>query len=273
MDTILSFEKVLVQIEKGISVLSGTGGALGQSELAGLAAAVAVGLLLCLLGLKLIRFWGAVAGLILGAAGGIYGGGYFGLTGSIPLMVGAAAGIILAVLGARFYRFGAFLTTGILAAAMSMAFLRPTAQMTVLICVGIAVVIGAAAAFLPQLMVILLTGAAGGILAGSAAYILLPLQFPVLHIIIPAAVAVLGIIIQLLLESRKRKKLHLKKADEIRKQNSTANEVDKARAMMEKLDEVDIDAVEDEPDDEEQGDSVDLEEDDDIQILDLDNEK
>ena len=81
MDTILSFEKVLVQIEKGISVLSGTGGALGQSELAGLAAAVAVGLLLCLLGLKLIRFWGAVAGLILGAAGGIYGGGYFGLTG------------------------------------------------------------------------------------------------------------------------------------------------------------------------------------------------
>ena len=40
---------------------------------------------------------------------------------------------------------------------------------------------------------------------------------------------------QFLLESRKRKRIHLKKAEEIRQKYSTENEVEKARAMMEAL--------------------------------------
>lgn len=47
-----------------------------------------------------------------------------------------------------------------------------------------------------------------------------------------AVLAVLGILVQFLMESGKRQKLHLKKAAEIREQNSTENEVDKARALL-----------------------------------------
>ena len=53
-----------------------------------------------------------------------------------------------------------------------------------------------------------------------------------------AVFCVLGIIVQILLESGKRKRKNLKKAAEIRSERSTANEVEKARAMMDDLDEM-----------------------------------
>ena len=45
-----------------------------------------------------------------------------------------------------------------------------------------------------------------------------------------------GIAVQLLMESGKRKKRTLENAKKIREQNSTANEVAKARAMIDELD-------------------------------------
>ena len=48
----------------------------------------------------------------------------------------------------------------------------------------------------------------------------------------------IGVLVQLLLESKKRKKQSLKKAAEIRNTHSTENEVEKARAMMENLDQI-----------------------------------
>ena len=53
-----------------------------------------------------------------------------------------------------------------------------------------------------------------------------------------AVFCIIGILVQLLLESRKQKKKNLKKAAEIREERSTANEVEKARAVMENLDKI-----------------------------------
>ena len=55
---------------------------------------------------------------------------------------------------------------------------------------------------------------------------------------IGAVLGAAGVLVQLLLESKKRKKLSLKKAAEIRDTQSTENEVEKARAMMENLDSI-----------------------------------
>ena len=46
----------------------------------------------------------------------------------------------------------------------------------------------------------------------------------------------LGVLVQLLLESKKRKKQNLKKAAEIRQETSTADEVERARAVIDDLD-------------------------------------
>ena len=47
-----------------------------------------------------------------------------------------------------------------------------------------------------------------------------------------------GILVQLLLESRKRKRRNLEKAAEIRETHSTENEVEKARSLIADLDTV-----------------------------------
>ena len=78
----------------------------------------------------------------------------------------------------------------------------------------------------------------GGFTAGQAIYGLIPLDNEIVRIAAIAVLVILGVIVQFLLESKKRKRLHLKKAEEIRKKHSTANEVDKARAMMDNLDSV-----------------------------------
>ena len=76
---------------------------LTQPEMIGLAAAAATGLLLCLLGLKIVRVWAALTGLILGFAGGLTAGGMLGLNETGMLIAGGVLGIILAVLGAVLY--------------------------------------------------------------------------------------------------------------------------------------------------------------------------
>ena len=53
-----------------------------------------------------------------------------------------------------------------------------------------------------------------------------------------AVFCIIGIFVQLLLESRKQKKKNLRKAAEIREERSTANEVEKARALMENLNQI-----------------------------------
>ena len=100
------------------------------------------------------------------------------------------------------------------------------------------------------------------------------------------------------MESKKRKKQHLKKAEEIRNTQSVANEVDKARAMVDNLDqeapvmEADPDDIDEEPEDEDEAysgmdfddidedideefleDDEEFEDDDDIQIFSLDDDE
>ena len=56
----------LSDISAVLSRLDESGHALTQAEIIGLAAAAAAGLLLCLFGLKIVRFWAALLGLAAG---------------------------------------------------------------------------------------------------------------------------------------------------------------------------------------------------------------
>ena len=103
-------------------------------------------------------------------------------------------------------------------------------------CVGIGLVFALLTIklFVPVLM--LLTGVTGAVCISQAGTVLLGHAGVELErwmvTLAFAVLAVLGILAQFLMESGKRQKLHLKKAAEIREQNSTENEVDKARALL-----------------------------------------
>lgn len=86
-------------------------------------------------------------------------------------------------------------------------------------------------------LTILSTACCGAVIAGPAVYYLLPdTGMDVLvRILLCTLFGAGGVLVQLLLESKKRKKQSLKKAEEIRNEISTENEVERARAAMNDL--------------------------------------
>ena len=211
---------------------------LTQTEIIALAVTAAVGLLICLLGLKIIRVWAALTGLIFGLAAGVTAGGLLGLNGTGMLITGGVLGLILAVLGAALYRVGVFLTVFVLAGSISTYLIVPQDWIGAAICLVIGLVAAILAVRFVVVLTIIVTSVYGAAIAGTAIYHLLPVTGDVILIVLCVVICIIGILVQLLLESRKQKKKSLQKAAEIRKEKSTANEVERARAMMADLDEM-----------------------------------
>ena len=211
---------------------------LTQTEIIALAVTAAVGLLICLLGLKIIRVWAALTGLIFGLAAGVTAGGLLGLNGTGMLITGGVLGLILAVLGAALYRVGVFLTVFVLAGSISTYLIVPQDWIGAAICLVIGLVAAILAVRFVVVLTIIVTSVYGAAIAGTAIYHLLPVTGDVILIVLCVVICIIGILVQLLLESRKQKKRSLQKAAEIRKEKSTANEVERARAMMADLGEM-----------------------------------
>ena len=214
------------------------GETLTSAQMAACAAVLATGVLLALLGRKWIRFWSALLCLCAGMAAGAAAGSLAGLDAVISLLAGAAAGIVLAILCARFFRVGVFFGVFILGSLSCVCLLNPGTVEMLGICGGIGLALALVSLKFPVGLAIAVTVVAGVAMAQSAFSLLLPGAGRTVMIIFCAVLGAAGAVVQILLESRKRKKESLKKAAEIRETHSTANEVEKARAMMENLDRV-----------------------------------
>lgn len=214
------------------------GHALTQTEITALAVTGILGLLICLLGLKIIRVWAALTGLAFGFALGVTAGGLLGLNGMGMLITGGVLGLILAVLGAALYRVGVFLTVFVSAGSVSTYLIAPQDWIGTAICLAIALVAAILAVRFVAALTIIVTSIYGAAIAGTAVYHLLPLTGDAILIALCVVICITGILVQLLLESRKQKKKSLQKAAEIREEKSTANEVERARAMMDNLDDM-----------------------------------
>ena len=127
---------------------------------------------------------------------------------------------------------------------IAILFVNPQDWIFLGVCLAIGLVIALLALKFVEPIIIVVTSIIGGVLAGDAIATLAEFDNPIFRYGIMVLIAIVGAIIQFTLESGKRKKKNLKKAAEIREQNSTENEVEKARAMFD--DEILLD---DEPDD------------------------
>ena len=203
-----------------------------------------IGIFLSMFGLKLIRLWSALLGLVVG--GGI-GFAVTELAGLEPMIVVGATiggGIVLAFLAGFFYRFGIFLLALLTGTYIAILFVNPQDWIFLGVCLAIGLVIALLALKFVEPIMIVVTSILGGVLAGDAIATLAEFDNPIFRYGIMVLVAIVGGIIQFTLESGKRKKKNLKKEAEIREQNSTENEVEKARAMFD-----DAILLDDEPDD------------------------
>ena len=203
---------------------------LAEIVLISLGITVLLGILSCFFGLKLARFWSFLTVFVIGTGAAAAVAMQITSDETLSGIIGLAAGIILAIVFAILKRAGMFVTAFVLGAALSIYWLRPANLIWLLVCVGIGLV------FALLTIKLLLTGVTGAVCISQAGTVLLGHAGVELErwmvTLAFAVLAVLGILVQFLMESGKRQKLHLKKAAEIREQNSTENEVDKARALL-----------------------------------------
>ena len=203
-----------------------------------------IGIFLSMFGLKLIRLWSALLGLVAGAGIGFAVTELAGLEPMIVVGATIGGGIVLTFLAGFFYRFGIFLMALLTGTYIAILFVNPQDWIFLGVCLAIGLVIALLALKFVEPIMIVVTSILGGVLAGDAIATLAELDNPIFGYGIMVLVAIVGGIIQFTLESGKRKKKNLKKAAEIREQNSTENEVEKARAMFD-----DAILLDDEPDD------------------------
>ena len=203
-----------------------------------------IGIFLSMFGLKLIRLWSALLGLVAGAGIGFAVTELAGLEPMIVVGATIGGGIVLAFLAGFFYRFGIFLLALLSGTYIAILFVNPQDWIFLGVCLAIGLVIALLALKFVEPIMIVVTSIIGGVLAGDAIATLAELDNPIFRYGLMVLVAIVGGIIQFTLESGKRKKKNLKKAAEIREQNSTENEVEKARAMFD-----DAILLDDEPDD------------------------
>ena len=203
-----------------------------------------IGIFLSMFGLKLIRLWSALLGLVAGAGIGFAVTELAGLEPMIVVGATIGGGIVLAFLAGFFYRFGIFLLALLTGTYIAILFVNPQDWIFLGVCLAIGLVIALLALKFVEPITIVVTSILGGVLAGDAIATLAEFDNPIFRYGIMVLVAIVGGIIQFTLESGKRKKKNLKKAAEIREQNSTENEVEKARAMFD-----DAILLDDEPDD------------------------
>ena len=209
---------------------------LAEIVLISLGITVLLGILSCFFGLKLARFWSFLTVFVIGTGAAAAVAMQITSDETLSGIIGLVAGIILAIVFAILKRAGMFVTAFVLGAALSIYWLRPANLIWLLVCVGIGLVFALLTIklFVPVLM--LLTGVTGAVCISQAGTVLLGHAGVELErwmvTLAFAVLAVLGILVQFLMESGKRQKMHLKKAAEIREQNSTENEVDKARALL-----------------------------------------
>lgn len=226
-----------------------------------LIAAVVIGVVFCLFGQKIIRLIGVVTGLLTGAGLGAAIAVLFGLSGGAFVGCVAGIGLLLAILFGIFRKAGVFWSVLVLSAEIvsGIGLLISPSYFLVISIVGL--VIGLLLAILSmkqeELVAVSVTAISGGLIAGSAVSWLIQGRIGLLTWVITILLAVLGMVVQFMMHSRKmgrKEKIH---SEKFREAVSMESEVEKARMVL---------------DDELSGDEFD-EDDEDLQDIDEDDDE
>ena len=216
-----------------ISGLFGTRGELNQTQMITMIVVVLVGLLLCFFGLKAIRVWAAVIGLVAGfLIGTTLTTTFFTWDRTTALIVGLVIGVLLAAMSAWLYRVGIFIYVFLMVGSLLMALLRPQNLIFYLICLVVAVLVAVGALKWVMPITIIVTAIGGGWIAGFYVSYLLPPIAGIIQIMVSIALMIVGALVQFVMASGKVKRSQQRKAAEISAEQAIANEVSRARSFL-----------------------------------------
>ncbi len=211
-------------------------------------ACVVVGVIMALFGLKIVRVISAIVGLIVGAGAGAAIGIAAGLSTNISLAVMGVCAVVLCILCAVFRKFGIFVMTFCCAFATFIMLIESELPVILIICAVVAFILAILTVVFAEFLVIFVTGIVGGVEAGMILPFLLGMtKLSWIGYVLSAAIAVIGIVVQTMMQSRKIGKKEKIFSKKIKEEVSMESEVEKARMILE----------EDEPEEEEKGNTED----------------
>ena len=186
-------------LSRGFDILQRAGGMEQISQLMVIVYGVlcVFGLLNCILGYRILRFWMMIFGFIIGAGAG-FGVTYMSGVQDKMVIAGAMAGlgIVLAVVSFLIYRAGIFVLGFGIGITLSIYLVHPTSSFSFFLCILIGVGLGVLAMRYAKGVIIVGTSILGGVLAGlSIAKIAGLAQFPY-GVGMAAGIAILGMLIQ-----------------------------------------------------------------------------
>ena len=208
-------------------------------ELVSLIVLGVLGIGICLTGWKFVRVWAVIFGFVSGTVGGAAAAYFAGLTVDYIWIPGLAVGVILTALSIWKKKVGGFWFCWLMAALVGVHLLKPDSVILWGVCIGVGLLVAVLFIWFSSIVTIFVTSIFGGMVTGSCIYYLLPVNMRLIHIVLCIVAAVLGVWIQMLMESGKQKKSNLKTAEKIRENNSTENDVERARNWIEEVEEDD----------------------------------
>lgn len=145
-----------------------------MSELSG-AATIAFGIIFvfgvlnCILGYRILRFWMMLFGFGMGAGIGLIAAFFSGTEGKSSYLIAmVAVGVILAVISFLIYRAGIFILGAGIGMALSIYVIHPTSSAVFFLCILIGVGLGCLAMRYAREVIIVGTSLLGGVMAGFA---------------------------------------------------------------------------------------------------------
>ena len=155
------------------------------------------GILNCLLGYRILRFWMMIFGFLIGAGAG-FGVTYLSGVEDKMMIVGAMAGlgIVLAIVSFLVYRAGIFVLGFGIGISLSIYLVHPTSSFSFFLCILVGVGLGILAMRYAKGVIIIGTSILGGVLAGFSIAKIGGLEQLPYGIGMAVGIALLGILIQ-----------------------------------------------------------------------------
>ena len=203
-----------------------------QPTLEGLIVTGIVGLLICFFGLKLIRLQAALVGFLMGALIGIGVAWTAGISGLTFAIVVFACGTVLAALSFFLYKFGVFCVVFCVCLGMGVQIADLQSTLPLVIVLAIALILAIVAVIFVEPAIIICTGISGGVTAGISAAAAMGLEGIWPGYAIGAVAAILGMVVQFMMHSRKVGKKEKVYAEQVKEADSVESEVEKARMVL-----------------------------------------
>lgn len=208
-----------------------------QTNMIIIAALIVAGVLLALLGLKLVKLFIALCGFGIGAAIGVAATQIFKISGTTGVIVIFGCALVLAVLAFFLHKIGVFLTVFIASMVIAVMANMPQSLTIMGVYAIISLILAVLAVIFTEPLMIVVTSFAGGISIGTAVIMLVELPYAgVIRLAISIVVAVIGMVVQFMMQSRKLGKKEKKFSEEVKEKASVESEVEKARMILDDFD-------------------------------------